>query len=127
MIYLAIPYSDPDPAVMESRFEAACRVAGAMMSAGLLVFSPICHTHPIAVRCELPRGWEFWRRYDEQHIAAASAVHVAMMDGWKESRGVTAEIEIAKQLGKPVVYQSADWELEKRIIEARIEAEAKSK
>ena len=35
MIYLASPYSDPDPAVREQRFEAACAVTAVMLRAGL--------------------------------------------------------------------------------------------
>lgn len=74
------------------------------MASGLVVFCPIAHTHPIAVRCELPRGWDYWKRFDHEFIAASSKVIVAMMDGWRESRGVTAEIAIAAELGIPVEY-----------------------
>lgn len=102
MIYLATPYSHSDPAVMEARFDLACRIAGALMSAGHVVFSPIAHTHPIAVRCSLPRGFDFWQKYDEEMLAASDKLLVAMMDGWKESKGVSAEIEIALRLGKQV-------------------------
>ncbi|GIW55540.1 MAG: hypothetical protein KatS3mg082_1944 [Nitrospiraceae bacterium] len=34
MIYLASPYSHPDPAVREERFHAACRAAAALLLAG---------------------------------------------------------------------------------------------
>ena len=104
MIYLASPYSHPDPAVMEQRFETACRVAGWLMARGEIVFAPICHTHPIAVRCELPRGWEFWSRYDREMVSRANRLVVVKMDGWQTSVGVTAEIEIAEDLGIPVEY-----------------------
>ena len=107
MIYLATPYTHSDPSVMEARFDAACRFAGAMMARGHLVFSPIAHTHPIAVKCGLPRGWEFWDRYDREMIAACEKLVVVMMDGWRESKGVNAEIDIARSLGKPVEYYCA--------------------
>jgi len=93
---------------MERRFDAACRIAGRLMAAGELVLSPIAHTHPIAVRCELPRGWEFWDRYDRDLLAKADKVIVAMMAGWQESVGVQAEIAIAKQLGLPIEYLAVD-------------------
>ena len=48
LIYLASPYSDPDPWVKENRFLAVCTKAAKMMSEGAYVFSPIAHTHPIA-------------------------------------------------------------------------------
>ena len=55
MIYLASPYSHPDPAVMEQRFETACRVAGWLMARGEIVFCPIAMSHSVAVRYDLPR------------------------------------------------------------------------
>jgi len=30
---------------------------------------------------------------------------VLMLDGWKESEGVLAEIELAKKTGKPIRYR----------------------
>jgi hypothetical protein len=109
MIYLATVYSHPDPAVMEARFDIACRIAGAMMRRGDLVFSPIAHTHPIAVRCELPRGWEFWQQYDHDMLTAAASVVVAKMDGWQDSKGVAGEIKLARQMGIPVEFHSVEW------------------
>ena len=104
MIYLATAYSHSDPAVMEQRFDLACRIAGRLMARGEIVFSPIAHTHPIAVRCELPRGWQFWHQYDREMISRASRVLVVKNDGWQTSIGVAEEIKIAKSLGIPVEY-----------------------
>ncbi len=101
-IYLASPYTHSDPAVMEARFIAACRAAGRLMAEGHQVFSPIAHTHPIAVQCELPRDWGFWKKYDETMIAHAHKLVVLVIDGWRESKGVAAEIAIAIGMGIPV-------------------------
>ncbi len=106
MIYLASPYSHPDEAVRVERFRQAARAAGKLMAAGCFVFSPISHTHPIAVECELPTGWEFWERYDRLHIASCSCVVVLILKGWDESAGVKAEMKIAAELGKPVRWMS---------------------
>jgi hypothetical protein len=35
VIYLASPYSDPDPAVMEQRFDAVCRKAGELTASSV--------------------------------------------------------------------------------------------
>jgi hypothetical protein len=48
MTYLATAYSHPDPAVMEQRFDLACRIAGSLMARGEIVFSP-----PIPVKVTL--------------------------------------------------------------------------
>lgn len=107
MIYLATPYSDPDPAVMEARFDAACCIAGALMAQGEVVFSPIAHSHPIAVRCNLPRGYPFWEMQAREMIAHASKVLVVKIPGWEQSKGITGEIAIALELGVPVEWREA--------------------
>lgn len=103
MIYLASPYTHADPAVREERFRAVCRAAAELMRRGTLVLSPIAHSHPIA-GFGLPTNWEFWERMDREHLKRCDELVVLMMDGWKESRGIQAEIRIARELGKPVRY-----------------------
>ncbi len=106
LTYLASPYTHPDPAVRQWRFEAACRLTATLMRAGQMVFSPVVHSHPLT-RYGLPKGWDFWRRYDRIHLERCSELAVLMLDGWRESKGVTAEINIAWELDKPVRYLDA--------------------
>jgi hypothetical protein len=75
LIYLACPYSDPDPAVMEKRFEAANMVALSLMIQGQHVFSPISHCHPLAQLGGLPRGWDFWKKYDSTMISRCEELY----------------------------------------------------
>lgn len=103
-IYLACPYTDPDPHIMEERFQAVNRVAGDLMRQGALVFSPISHTHPIAVACELPREFSFWEAYDRTFIDWCDELWVYQGEGWKESVGVNLEIEYATRTDKKVRY-----------------------
>jgi hypothetical protein len=103
MIYLASPYTHPDPVVREERFAAACAVAAQLLRFGHLVFSPICHSHPLT-RFGLPLDWGFWERCDRQHLERCSELIVLMLPGWTSSRGVLAEIAIARELGLPVRY-----------------------
>lgn len=107
MIYLASPYSHPSEEVRVQRFDAVCKKAASMMRQGLFVFSPIAHTHPIAAY-GLPKGWEFWEKYDRMFLQACHKVVVLMLDGWRDSVGVQAEIKIAEQMGMEVEYMEAD-------------------
>jgi nucleoside 2-deoxyribosyltransferase len=107
MIYLASPYSHPDPAVREQRFHAACRAAVAMLHTGRVVFSPIAHSHPLAQH-GLPGNWHFWEQYDRAFLERCDEVVVLMLDGWQESVGVQAEIRIARELGMPVRYLASE-------------------
>jgi hypothetical protein len=103
LIYLASPYSHPDPAVREARWRVACRAAAQMMRRGELVFSPIAHSHSM---CEvgLPGDWAFWREFDQRMIAVCDELRVLMLDGWRESAGVSAEVDIANGLGLIVTF-----------------------
>lgn len=103
MIYLASPYSHPDPAVREFRFREACRAAAKFMRCGQPVFSPIAHGHCICTY-GLPTDWRFWEPFDRRQLERCDEVVVLMLDGWQESVGVQAEIRIAGEYGKPVRY-----------------------
>ena len=103
VVYLASPYSHPDPRVRQARFQAACRAAAALLSAGEIVFSPIAHSHPIAAH-GLPTDWEFWECADGELLRRCDELLVLMLPGWQESRGVQAEIAMARELGMPVRY-----------------------
>jgi len=106
LVYLATPYSDPDPAVREWRFEQVNAVAAVLMGAGLHVFSPISHTHPIAKAGALPLGWDFWEGYDRAILQTCAAMVVLKLPGWERSTGITGEVKIAGELGIPVFYVS---------------------
>ena len=101
MIYLASPYSHPDPMVREARFDAACRATADSVRAGQVMFSPIVHGHPL-VRFGLPTDWAFWRRFDAEHLRRCDELLVLRIDGWRESEGVQAEMELAAAMGKRV-------------------------
>jgi nucleoside 2-deoxyribosyltransferase len=103
MIYLASPYSHPDPAVRERRFRAACSAAATLLQNGHAVFSPIAHGHVLAEH-GLPTDWTFWQRCDREHLERCDEVIVLTLDGWQESSGVHAELKRARQLEKPIAY-----------------------
>jgi len=104
MIYLASPYSDPNPAVMQQRFDAVCRYAGHLMLQGKVVYSPIAHCHPIAERVNLPRTWDFWEKFDRGMLKRADELVVLKLPGWDTSKGVAAETSIAHDLDLHISY-----------------------
>jgi hypothetical protein len=102
LVYLASPYSHEDAAVQEYRFRVACRVAANLMGRGVMVFSPIAHSHPIALAGKLPTDWRYWAEYDKVMLEASGRCIVARMPGWELSRGVRDEMAYMRALGKPV-------------------------
>jgi len=103
MIYLASPYTHPDAAVREQRFRAACQATAALVRQGIVVFAPIVHSHPL-VEHGLPTSWSFWSNQDRRFLELCDELVVLMLDGWRESRGVQEEIQIARELGKPIHF-----------------------
>lgn len=103
IIYLASPYSDDDPGVKEFRFDAACIAAATLMRMGLIIFSPIAHTHPIA-RHGLPGDWGFWNNFDLAFLRICHSMIVLQLPGWDQSVGVKAEVGLIDEMGKPIVY-----------------------
>lgn len=104
LVYLAVPYTDEDPEVREYRFQAVNKVAGELIQKGEFVYSPISHCHPIALLCDLPKDWEYWDKYCRATLSCCHKMYVLMLDGWKESTGVTAEIKIAEEMGIEIEY-----------------------
>lgn len=92
LTYLVSAYSHSDPAVRQRRFEYVSEVAAGLISNGICVFSPIAHTHPIAVSGKLATGYEFWRNYDELLMSKCSHMAIVVMDGIATSKGAHAEI-----------------------------------
>lgn|SRR4030067_468112 len=109
-IYLASPYTDKDPQVRELRYEIVEKIAASLMQQGFHIFSPIVHCHPMAVKYSLPKEIDFWHEYDRMMLSKSALVLVARIDGWRESKGVAFEMNLARELKIPVVYIDQETE-----------------
>lgn len=104
--YLATPYARYREG-HNAAFEEACKQAAILMQAGLPVFSPIAHSHPISLHGEFENTeHEFWMNVDRPFMDAAHGIIVCMMDGWQASRGVKYEIQTFERAGKPVHWMA---------------------
>lgn len=101
-VYLAAPYSHENSIVERARFDIINHFTGQLMHLGVLVFSPISHTHPIAITCGLPTDAEFWLKYDETFVEWAEILVILNIDGWETSKGVAREVEIFNDGTKPL-------------------------
>lgn len=106
ILYLASPYSAPHSAARRKRYEAAVFSAASIIKErGEPVFSPIAHSHPIALHA-LDGTWETWAEMDLAIIALCRELVVLQLPGWEQSRGIAAEVAEAERLGIPVTYRS---------------------
>lgn len=104
MIYLASPYSHKDPGVVWERYRAVAKYTAKCLREGEIIFSPIVYCHQLAVQYGLPSEWGFWEKVDSEFISRCVELRVYMLHGWIHSRGVTAEIKIAEELGIKITY-----------------------
>lgn len=105
--YLASPYSK-FPRGLEAAFQEACKAAAELIRMGVRVYSPIAHSHPVAILGEIdPLDHKIWLPADEPLMRAASGLIVLKMDSWEISYGISEETKVFVAAGKPVVYM--DW------------------
>lgn len=112
--YVATVYTKHRGGIDEAAREAA-QVMAWLLKRGVPCFSPICHTHPIAIEGNLdPLDHGFWLPADEPMMRAAHGLIVTMMDGWEDSFGISAERAMFASMGKTVVFldwpQPASWQ-----------------
>lgn len=102
LCYLATPYTKY-PKGIERAFEEASTLAAHLLIAGIKVYSPIAHTHPLAKYSHLdPLDHSIWLPFDQAMMDACDALIVAHMTGWEDSYGVTHEIETFRAARKPI-------------------------
>lgn len=102
LVYLATPYTRYHLGI-ERAFEDASALAAQLLEAGVRVYSPIAHSHPLAIHGKLdPLDHSIWMPFDEAMMDASCALIVAMMPGWDESKGVDHEIKFFARDGKPI-------------------------
>lgn len=104
MIYLASPYSHPDPYLREERYLRAMHALGYLLSKKQWAYSPIVHCHELKKVSELPPGYKFWLEFDRHVIKRCDKVTVLRIEGFAQSKGVAAEIAFAEEQGIPVDY-----------------------
>lgn len=105
MIYVASPYSHPDTAHREMRYEMIRNYVAKHQPAYMeMLYSPIVHWHDAAVQYDMPTNWDFWWRLNREMIDLSSKILVVQLDGWDKSKGVEAELDYAKLINKPVTF-----------------------
>lgn len=107
-IYLAGPYTHESGAVRMHRFEELTRKAGELMKDNQVVFSPITHGHTIARYCNVPTEFDWWQEQCLTMLEHSSKMIVLCLDGWRESKGVAAEIAHASDLSIPIEFCGDD-------------------
>ncbi|HCE08748.1 MAG TPA: hypothetical protein DEQ40_09145 [Oxalobacteraceae bacterium] len=105
-VYVATPYSKYDGG-LDAAFVEACKATAELIRRGIAAYSPIAHTHPVAIHgCIDPLDHDRWMALDAAMMDAASELYVIKMPGWDQSKGVAIEIETFRAAGKPIRFLS---------------------
>lgn len=104
--YLASPYTHKDPDIRQKRFDDTCRAVLHLVQSGLLVYSPIVASVPIANLTDDPyyTTWGFWKEYDESFMYRCDHLLILTLDGWQFSEGMKEEIKIANHWNMPMSH-----------------------
>jgi hypothetical protein len=106
MIYLASPYSDPNPNIMQLRYDLVCEACAGLAKMTLVVYSPIAHWHPIATKYNLPKSHHFWRSHNYTMIRLCDQFLILTIDGWEASEGIKDDKKYALGKEKLIRYIS---------------------
>lgn len=90
---------------MDKRFEEVTEVAAKLFINYNYVFLlPITQGHLLAKIGNIESDFKRWENQSLGMLAACHEMWVVKMDGWKESKGVRAEIEFARENLIPLRY-----------------------
>ena len=103
--YIAAPYTHSDPNVTKDRMNKFCQFMADRISAGFYPVSPLMNDLLVGrADTNFPLDWEYWQGFSKTMLKKCDSMIVLTFEGWEESEGVTAEIELAKELGIKTVY-----------------------
>lgn len=105
MIYLASPYSHPDPQVRASRYSSVLPVLAALAHKRISVYSPIVHWYNVEIHCGMDlTAHDLWKWSDCDMMNLCTDGLFLKIDGWKTSRGMEHEEQFLRNLAKPVAW-----------------------
>lgn len=92
MIYISSPFTHSDKEVERKRYEAAMSYQAFLLQNNYFPISPIVSCYPLSLAHSLPTTATFWWPYNKQLLLTCNELHVLMIDGWSQSKGVIQEI-----------------------------------
>jgi hypothetical protein len=115
MIYVASMYSTNattdsliDQQIREDRYNFTNKKVAEFLLDDNIVFSPIVHSHSLAVEFNLPKEHMWWVELNHAYMDSCDELWVLMMydnyGSWKDSSGIKDEIAYAKELGLKIKF-----------------------
>jgi hypothetical protein len=102
------PYSNPDPAKQELNYEWAKLAVVLFTMRGVPVYSPIVHSHPVAVSYNLPGNSSYWFAQNQAFMERSGSATIFTVPGWENSQGIKEEVSEFSLLGKALSFLSPE-------------------
>jgi hypothetical protein len=83
-------------------FYEIAQISAGLRRAGLFVYCPIVHLHPLTTFDLDPLDLTLWYPHNHVMMERCDCLIVAHMEGWDTSDGVKSEIEYFKKMDKPI-------------------------
>ena len=94
IIYLACPYTHPDPVIRNDRAELASLAAANIMEGFKhAVYSPITHGHRVHEHLQRKGDHAFWMNQCLPILHRCEELWLLPLEGWDKSRGVEDELK----------------------------------
>jgi hypothetical protein len=103
IIYLACPYTHPEAAVQQERYEKVSRVAGLLIKQGFLVYSPISHGVNIAKHCAMSGDYAAWQKHCLAFLGRSKYAIALLLEGYEDSIGLTDELSWCRMWRIPCI------------------------
>lgn len=107
LIYVAAPYTHPEPHMMAYRFEFCRRWLAetfAQTELGNIRYSPIVHWHSVAGVYNLGVTAETYEQHNKTMLSVMDRLEVLNIPGWNTSVGVDMEMKWAQEFGIPITH-----------------------
>lgn len=103
-IFISVPYNGPTEEIKLARVHLTKLYFISVLKAGNCPVSPIVTGHQLVEEFNLMGDLATWIDYCKKELMSCDEMVVLQLDGWDESPGVKAEIELAKFMNIPVTY-----------------------
>lgn len=102
--YLGQPYTAHSQSC-EVAYRQGCEAAGWLIDRGVPIFSPIAHSHPIAMIGKVKHDcYDTWLSLDERLMEGAHGLLVLELPGYETSKGLNWERAWFKERHRPIVF-----------------------
>lgn len=110
MIYVASPYSSPDPIIRKTRFLITQNfVLHLLRNHNIAAFSPIMYWHEVATTNSLPFEAKDWQAFNTDMIRHCEGAYFLELRGHEESKGMEFERRICRILHIPMFRFGEDF------------------